>query len=87
MGVGVGVIVGVMVEAGEVLSVGVGVGVNVGSGVGEVEGINSGVLVGAKVGVGDGEVVFIGTIILSPNIQPNPMVLATKKIIIKATLA
>jgi hypothetical protein len=87
VGVGEGATVAGMVEDGDVLSVGVGVGVTVGSGVGEVEGINSGVLVGAKVGVGDDKVVFMGIIILSPSIQPNPIVLATKKIIIRATFA
>jgi hypothetical protein len=71
------------VEVGEGLSV--GVGVDVGSVVGEVEGINSGVRV--EVGVGEGEDAARGITILSPNIQPNPIVLATKAIIIKATLA
>ena len=84
VGVGVGAIVGDRVEDGEGLAV--GVGVNVGSAVGEVEGINSGVLVG-EVGVGKGEDVTSGITILSPNIQPNPTVLATRTIIIKATLA
>lgn len=92
VGDGVGVEVGVGAGVGDNgalgLGIGVAVGVDVGSVVGEADGVGSGgaVGVGAKVGVGDGEVVDIGIIILSPNMQPNPIVIVTRMTMIKATL-